>query len=156
MDTCKLSESAITLIRCPVCLENFSKSLPPITLQCGHNLCRDCISRLKRRQIFLKCPLDNQNNKISAQAVNLDFLELIENAAISQKRPREQSEQTDAAIQCDFSDIMQSWEQSYEQTLERVQALEKKLETMRHQYLGPPKTIQWVSLPWSIYLTPKY
>ena len=126
----EFSDKVASLVRCPVCLEDFSKDCPPITLLCGHNLCRDCLSRLKKRQAFLKCPIDNINKKVDAQEVNADFLQLVEGLGTTLDQPRKRQLNSEAAVQCEYADIMKPWGKEYRRTSRRVQHLEHRLSTL--------------------------
>ena len=49
-------EAVFALLECPVCLS--SPFIEPITLSCGHTLCRRCLHRSQRsRELSKKCPL---------------------------------------------------------------------------------------------------
>ncbi|KAJ6641529.1 Roquin-2 [Pseudolycoriella hygida] len=42
-------------LSCPVCCHEFAANLrPPISLGCGHTICRTCLATLHRKQ----CPFD--------------------------------------------------------------------------------------------------
>ncbi len=50
-------------LSCPVCCHEFAANLrPPISLGCGHTICRTCLATLHRKQ----CPFDqvSTNQKI--------------------------------------------------------------------------------------------
>ena len=66
------------ITECPGCNEEFSRKKPPVTLPCGHNLCKPCLSVTRRRHGIVKCPIDNTDRKVQASQINVDFLDFLE------------------------------------------------------------------------------
>lgn len=57
-------------LSCPVCCHEFAANLrPPISLGCGHTICRTCLATLHRKQ----CPFDQVSIQIKRQ-INFIFL----------------------------------------------------------------------------------
>lgn len=116
-----------SLVNCVCCSREYSQENPPITLPCGHNLCRECATKHHRRNKMIKCPVDNLDKKVPSLSANVDFLDFIEvlkkeNIHIPQKRKRVCA----ASIQCDT--LLP--EQNY---VEQLKALEEK-KTRLEQY----------------------
>ncbi|GAB6031532.1 hypothetical protein CHUAL_009300 [Chamberlinius hualienensis] len=63
-------------LNCPICYNEFNKNLHrPISLGCGHTVCKSCLSKLQRRQ----CPFDQTtiNTDIENLPVNFALLQLV-------------------------------------------------------------------------------
>nr|CAD7402160.1 unnamed protein product [Timema cristinae] len=63
-------------LSCPVCCNEFDATLrSPISLGCGHTVCRTCLSNLHRKQ----CPFDQTtiNTEIENLPVNYALLQLV-------------------------------------------------------------------------------
>lgn len=63
-------------LSCPICRHEFDRvSRQPISLACGHTLCKSCLCKLHRRQ----CPFDQSSVSIEAEdlPVNTALLQLI-------------------------------------------------------------------------------
>lgn len=61
-------------LSCPVCCNSFDdKQRSPISLSCGHSICKGCLSNLHRKQ----CPFDQTN-------INIDIENLPINSALVQ------------------------------------------------------------------------
>ncbi|XP_042280471.1 zinc-binding protein A33-like [Thunnus maccoyii] len=62
---------------CSICLEVFTE---PVSVPCGHNFCRACISRHWKDKEWCQCPLCNEKfNKGLKLCVNTEFREVVEN-----------------------------------------------------------------------------
>ncbi|XP_015114346.1 roquin-1 [Diachasma alloeum] len=69
-------------LSCPVCCHDFdSTSRGPISLGCGHTICRTCLANLHRKQ----CPFDQNaiNTEIERLPLNEALLQLVGNAVPS-------------------------------------------------------------------------
>ena len=100
--TAKRAKTSEYLTKCSECDEDYSQKHPPITLPCGHNICRPCTVSLRRRSGMIKCPVDSVTKKASDSQINIDFLDFIEliraeKLEVPSKRRRENSQHT----QCD-------------------------------------------------------
>ncbi|XP_023287730.1 roquin-1 isoform X2 [Orussus abietinus] len=65
-------------LSCPVCCNNFDAAIRgPISLGCGHTICRTCLANLHRKQ----CPFDQSgiNTEIERLPVNEALLQLVGN-----------------------------------------------------------------------------
>lgn len=119
-----------TLLRCAVCFEEYSRRYPPVTLQCGHTFCGECIHKLKKRKVFVRCPVDNINNKLTVQCVNYDFLEYYENTQDALKLPKKRPPVQERQAQCDFSDIQRIWEERYKAVKGSIYELENYIQNL--------------------------
>ncbi|XP_026150179.1 E3 ubiquitin-protein ligase TRIM39-like [Mastacembelus armatus] len=62
---------------CSICLDVFSK---PVSIPCGHNFCKACISRHWQDKEECQCPLCNEKfNKKPKLCVNTTFRDVVEN-----------------------------------------------------------------------------
>ncbi|XP_067458170.1 E3 ubiquitin-protein ligase TRIM39-like [Thunnus thynnus] len=62
---------------CSICLEVFTE---PVSVPCGHNFCKACISRHWKDKEWCQCPLCNEKfNKGIKLCVNTGFREVVEN-----------------------------------------------------------------------------
>lgn len=63
-------------LSCPVCCNSFDDNLRrPISLSCGHSICKGCLSNLHRKQ----CPFDQTNINIEIEnlPINSALLQLV-------------------------------------------------------------------------------
>jgi zinc-RING finger domain len=61
---------------CPICLEKFSSEIKPLLVPCGHTVCLDCLTRLKKERVF-ECPVCrtlHHNLNISALSINFALI----------------------------------------------------------------------------------
>ncbi|XP_034942906.1 roquin-1 [Chelonus insularis] len=66
-------------LSCPVCCHDFDSTLRgPISLGCGHTICRTCLSNLHRKQ----CPFDQNsiNTEVDRLPINEALLQLVNNS----------------------------------------------------------------------------
>lgn len=62
---------------CSICLDIFTE---PVSVPCGHNFCKACISRHWQDKEYCQCPLCNEKfNKGLKLRVNIEFKEVVEN-----------------------------------------------------------------------------
>ena len=115
------------LVSCPICFEEYSRTYMPVTLQCGHSICRECVRKLKKSKDFIRCPIDKLNRKLGALPMYSDFLELVENIPEETRLPVKRPESGDQEIQCTYADIMESWELHYNEIAKKNKQLEEYL-----------------------------
>ena len=115
------------LASCPICFEEYSRVYLPVTLQCGHSICKECVRKLKRSKDFIKCPIDKLNRKLGPLPLASDFLELIENIPEEVRLPVKRPDSIDQEVQCNYSDIMESWESQYNEIMRKNKQLEEYL-----------------------------
>lgn len=63
-------------LSCPVCCNSFDEKLrTPISLSCGHSICKGCLSNLQRKQ----CPFDQTSINIDIEnlPINCALLQLV-------------------------------------------------------------------------------
>lgn len=62
---------------CSICLDVFTE---PVSVPCGHNFCKDCLSRHREGKAQCQCPLCNKKfDKDLKLCVNTGFREVVEN-----------------------------------------------------------------------------
>ena len=67
------------LMTCPVCFEGYSFLYPPVTLMCGHTICKLCVREIEVKDDYMKCPIDKKRKKMRHKiTVNEDYLQLVE------------------------------------------------------------------------------
>ena len=65
--------------KCPVCLALYFEDKEPITIPCGHTLCKLCIAEIVRIKVHFKCP---ECNKIYSEQESKSLLRLQPNIHI--------------------------------------------------------------------------
>ncbi|XP_058466272.1 roquin-1 isoform X2 [Malaya genurostris] len=73
-------------LSCPVCCNEFAANLrPPISLGCGHTICRTCLATLHRKQ----CPFDQTiiSTELDNLPVNNALLQLVSTSTITGTSP---------------------------------------------------------------------
>ena len=74
-------------LSCPVCYNVFSEKLHrPISLACGHTVCKSCLSKLQQS----KCPFDQSliTRDVSDLPVNFALLQLVCATAVPENKER--------------------------------------------------------------------
>lgn len=57
-------------LTCPVCTNDFNEDpRPPVSLGCGHTICRQCLSKLSKQQ----CPYDQTEVKTSIERLPINY-----------------------------------------------------------------------------------
>ena len=57
-------------LTCPVCTKDFNEDArPPVSLGCGHTICRQCLSKLSKQQ----CPYDQTEVKTAIENLPVNF-----------------------------------------------------------------------------------
>ncbi|XP_055700950.1 roquin-1 isoform X2 [Phlebotomus papatasi] len=82
-------------LSCPVCCHEFAAQLrPPISLGCGHTICRTCLGTLHRKQ----CPFDQTTitTDLDNLPINYALLQLVSNAP----QLISESDVTSPSVQC--------------------------------------------------------
>lgn len=80
--------------QCPVCWRAFSAQLVPLSLNCGHSLCADCLDNLSR------CPLCRKRLAMNHQrTTNFALLSLVGKLEQGEKKEKKDFEmQTDGPV----------------------------------------------------------
>lgn len=72
---------------CPICFERFGAEITkPLSLPCGHTICKSCLLKMKGTQNPMVCPMDKKPigaeiNQISPNYIVLDMIQLSNQAA---------------------------------------------------------------------------
>ncbi|XP_059614757.1 roquin-1 [Phlebotomus argentipes] len=91
-------------LSCPVCCHEFAAQLrPPISLGCGHTICRTCLGTLHRKQ----CPFDQTTitTDLDNLPINYALLQLVSNAP----QLISESDVTSPSVQCLKADDLQCY-----------------------------------------------
>ena len=133
---CNQAGNIITLLRCPVCLEDFSRVNQPVTLQCGHNLCTACIATMQTRRLILKCPIDGKNRKVTINAVNEDLLALVERTKTH--LAAQPTSHASRSIQCEGSPAADKLQHQQRRTMRRIHKLHSSLQQLFERFRTLP------------------
>ena len=85
-------------LMCPVCIKDFNEDpQPPISLGCGHTICRQCLSKLSKQQ----CPYDQTEVKTAIKNLPVNYA-LLQLGTANYQCP--------ATIECEGDEIKQNQE----------------------------------------------
>lgn len=71
--------------RCPICISMYFGSKEPITISCGHTLCKECLQGMIQRARFLSCPIckqsysDRESYSLLSLRPNIDIKAMMDN-----------------------------------------------------------------------------
>lgn len=71
-------EKYVASITCSICLEMYNSDKKPVSIGCGHSLCRDCVQSLVASRTEITCPFDRKTFSINMDNIpfNYDLLQL--------------------------------------------------------------------------------
>ncbi|XP_069930933.1 E3 ubiquitin-protein ligase TRIM31 isoform X2 [Oryctolagus cuniculus] len=86
---------------CPICLEILQE---PVTTDCGHNFCLQCITQVAEASgDFFKCPLCNSSVRKNAFTLNwllVNLVDRIQAIDLSEMRPEVEDEEEEEEMRC--------------------------------------------------------
>ncbi|KAG4070988.1 hypothetical protein HA402_001425 [Bradysia odoriphaga] len=91
-------------LSCPVCCHEFAANLrPPISLGCGHTICRTCLATLHRKQ----CPFDQTliTTDLDNLPVNYALLQLVSNPSPTAKHHHDHENSSPSVQKLNPSDL---------------------------------------------------
>ncbi|XP_062279307.1 E3 ubiquitin/ISG15 ligase TRIM25-like [Scomber scombrus] len=85
---------------CSICLDVFTE---PVSVPCGHNFCKACISRHWKDKVHCQCPLCKETfNKELKLCVNTGFREVVENFKQHHVTAKNDSPVKEGEVPCDI------------------------------------------------------
>ena len=131
----KKKQVSENITECPGCNEEFSRKAPPVTLPCGHNLCKPCLAVLRRRNGIVRCPIDNIDRKVQSSQINvdlLDFLELLKDEAV--EIPKKRRGVAHQATQCDVVKPEENYQDLLLELKKKEAYLQRTVEYFENMY----------------------
>nr|XP_006013710.1 PREDICTED: tripartite motif-containing protein 35-like [Latimeria chalumnae] len=89
MDSKRSAGSLEDEMNCSICQELFKD---PVTLKCGHNLCRECVCEYWKEKMSQSCPICGVDSAISDLVTNHTLRNIIETYKKEGKKSKVQSE----------------------------------------------------------------